>query len=136
MIKKTTDIVTTRLAISMILLVIFGISTAGGQYEISWSTVNGGGASGGGGYELTAAIGQPEAGSAGGGDYELLGGFLPGGPLCFVEFEDFARFADYWLQSGSGLPADLHEDGTVDWLDVALLVDEWLSSCPYNWPLK
>jgi hypothetical protein len=25
-----------------------------------------------------------------GGPYEVLGGFWPGGALCFVEFEDFA----------------------------------------------
>jgi hypothetical protein len=125
-----------RNAVWIILSVTLCYSVAKGQYEISWSTVNGGGVSGGGDYELTAAIGQAEAGAAGGGDYELSGGFLPGGPLCLVEFEDFARFADYWLQSGSGLPADLYEDGWVDWLDLALLVDEWLYSCPYNWPLK
>jgi hypothetical protein len=38
-----------------------------------------------------------------GGNYEVLGGFWPGGPLCFVEFGDFARFAEYWLESGTGL---------------------------------
>jgi predicted lipoprotein with Yx(FWY)xxD motif len=49
-----------------------------------------------------------------GGQYELLGGFWPGGPLCIVEFEDYAEFAQYWLQTGSGLPADLYEDDIVD----------------------
>ena len=56
--------------------------------------------------------------------------------MCFVDFEHFARFADYWLVSGSGLPADLYEDDIVDWLDVDEFVYEWLYYCPYDWPLK
>jgi hypothetical protein len=58
-----------------------------------------------------------------GGDYELLGGFWPGGPLCFVEFEDFAGFAMYWRDSGSDLPGDLYKDGAAQVLRrMALLL--------------
>jgi hypothetical protein len=71
-----------------------------------------------------------------GGDYELLGGFLTGGPMCFVEFEDYARFAQYWRDSGSDIPADLYSDGVVDWHDVGEFVYWWLYDCPYDWPLK
>jgi hypothetical protein len=44
--------------------------------------------------------------------------------MCFVDFEDFARFAKYWLQSGTGLPADLYEDETIDSLDLEKFVEE------------
>lgn len=70
----------------------------------------------------------------GAGGYELLGGFWPGGPLCFVQFDDFARFADYWLTAD--LIADLDDDKDLDFADLQSLADYWLSSCPYAWPLK
>ena len=107
------------------------------DYQIVWSTIDGGGGtSSGGQYALTGTIGQPDAGYSAGDSYELLGGFWPGGPLCFVEFDDFARFADYWLETGSNLPADLDGNGIVNTNDLKLFVDEWLCSCPYNWPLR
>ena len=33
-------------------------------------------------------------------------GFWPGGPLCIVAFDDFARFAQLWRDSGIGLPTE------------------------------
>ena len=111
----------------------------GGDYEISWSTIDGGGGkSAGGDYVLTGTIGQPDAAWSSGGQYELLGGFLPGGPLCFVDFESFARFAEYWLEPGTGSPADLYEDedNMVNYLDLRVFVEEWLCYCPTGWPLK
>jgi hypothetical protein len=61
-----------------------------------------------------------------------------GGPLCFVDFYSFARFAEQWLETGTGLSADLYEDedNIVNWLDLKVFVDEWLYSCPYDWQLK
>ena len=110
-----------------------------GDYEMSWYTIDGGGGrSIGGPYVLTGTIGQPDAAYSAGGGYELLGGFWPGGPLCFVDFESFARFAEYWLVTGTGLPADLYEDeyDIVDGLDLKVFVEQWLCSCPQGWPLK
>ena len=126
------------------LLLILGIAfltifvpVAYGDYQIVWSTIDGGGGqSSGGQYTLTGTIGQPDAAYSESGNYELLGGFWPGGPMCLVDFEDFARFAKYWLESGTGLPADLYGDGTVDFLDLEKFVEEWLCYCPYGWPLK
>jgi hypothetical protein len=109
------------------------------DYKISWSTIDGGGGvSSGGPYELSGTIGQPDAGNLAGGQYEVLGGFWPGGPMCFVEFEDYARFAQYWLQSGSDIPADLYKDefDTVNWKDLDEFVYWWLYDCPYGWPLN
>jgi hypothetical protein len=56
-------------------------SKAAQSYEISWWTVNGGGATGnhGGDYTLGSTAGQPDAGLLAGGDYTLGGGFWAGG---------------------------------------------------------
>lgn len=50
-------------------------------FDLSWFTVDGGGAtaSQGGEFSLASTIGQPDAGSLSGGDFTLNGGFL--GPL-------------------------------------------------------
>jgi hypothetical protein len=130
--KKRTGI--PRSAVFIVLLII---STASAQYELTWSTIDGGGGrSSGGPYSLLVTIGQPEAGASSGGQYELLGGFLPGGPWCFVDFEHYARFAQYWLEPGAGLPADLDQLNGVDGVDLKLFVEQWLCYCPVGWPLK
>lgn len=107
------------------------------DYSISWYTIDGGGGTSfGGQYSLTGTLGQADAGYHYESPYELLGGFWVGGPLCFVEFDDFARFSEYWLDTGSDLPGDLDSDNNVDIDDLGLFVYEWLCECPYNWPLK
>jgi hypothetical protein len=123
--------------LTLILAALIFVSIASGGYQIIWSTFDGGGGtSSNGQYSLTGTIGQPDAGYSEGGSYELLGGFWPGGPLCFVDFEHFARFAELWLYEGSGLPADLDNDEDVDINDLKEFIDYWLLCCPYNWPLK
>ena len=116
------------------------LSPALADYELTWSTIDGGGGqSSGGPYTLTATIGQPDAAYSSGGQYELLGGFWPGGPLCFVDFHHFARFAEWWLVTGSDLPADLYredEENIVNMLDLKVFVDYWLCYCPPVWSLK
>lgn len=118
-------------------LIIF-VSTGYGDYRIVRSTIDGGGISSGGEYILRGTIGQPDAGVMSGGQYELLGGFWPGWPLSIVDFRQYARFAEYWLEMGSGLPADLYKDeyDTVNYLDLAIFIDGWLDYCPYDWPLR
>lgn len=127
---------------SLVLITTLLISTVSAvnaqpDYSIEWSTIDaGGGTSTGGTYVLTGTAGQPDAAYSAGGPYELLGGFWTGGPLCLVEFEDYARFAEHWLKSGSGLPGDLDGSLHVDEADLKQFVDEWLLECPYNWPLR
>jgi hypothetical protein len=135
---KTISRNTLQVAVVFFLMMAsFASSQSGGQYELSWSTIDGGGGtSSGGQYIVSGTIGQHDAAYSTGGDYELLGGFWPGQPLCTVNFEHFARFAQYWLEAGTGLPADLYEDDFVDLLDLELFVYEWLYYCPYDWPLK
>ncbi len=120
-------------------LTMLTASNAGAEYDLSWYTIDGGGGrSSGGQYTLTGTIGQPDAAYSRGGNYELLGGFWPGGPLCFVDFEHFARFAEQWWLTGTGLPADLYEDlsNHVNYHDLRVFVEQWLCYCPADWPLK
>ncbi len=108
-----------------------------GDYRIIQSTIEcGGGTSAGGQYSLTGTIGQPSAGHSENGNFELLSGFWHSRPLCLIGFDDFSQFAQYWLQTGSNLPADFDGDGIVDSYDLMLIADEWLCLCPYNWPLN
>jgi hypothetical protein len=50
---------------------------SGGPYDLSWSTIDGGGATPltGGNYTLGGTSGQPDAGAAHGGPWAVLGGF-------------------------------------------------------------
>ncbi len=124
----------------LLLIVLLYITTVGyGDYAIPWHTIDGGGGTSSvGQYIVTGTIGQPDAAVSSGDNYELLGGFWPGESMCIVDFEDFARFAQYWLETGTNLPADLYEDenNIVDYYDLDAFVYEWLCYCPYNWPLK
>jgi hypothetical protein len=56
---------------------LISVALAQGSYDLSWWTVDGGGAeSGGGSYTMVGTIGQPDAGvSMSGGGYTLAGGF-------------------------------------------------------------
>ncbi len=114
---------------------LLGQSVSFSGYELSWYTIDGGGVSSGGQYVLTGTIGQPDAAYSSSEKYELLGGFWPGGPLCIVEFGDFANFARQWRYGGSNLVSDLDGDGDVDFEDLRCFADNWLSCCPYKWSL-
>ena len=114
-----------------------GLAQSGGPYTLEWSTVDGGGGtSTGGPYTLTGTIGQPDAGAMSGHTFELLGGLWTGGPLCIVDFAQFAKFAEYWLQGDGASPANLDGDQDVDAADLERFVFEWLYPCPYDWPLR
>ena len=67
----------------LLLAASVALAQSGGGYDLSWSTVDGGGAtfSTGGGYTLGGTIGQPDAGVLAGGGYTLGGGFWRGGAV-------------------------------------------------------
>ncbi len=114
-----------------------------GDFDLSWSTIDGGGGtSSGGDFTLRGTIGQPDAEFMVGGDYELIGGFWSGVPVCIVDLAHFARFAEHWLEMDCDdlnnwcNGADLNHLDDVDSVDLGLLADEWLGYCPVGWPLK
>jgi hypothetical protein len=65
----------------VLVLVLLGAprasSQTGGQYDLSWTTIDGGGITlaTGGDYELGGTIGQEDTGATAGGAYSLNGGF-------------------------------------------------------------
>ena len=64
------------LALAMLLIPATAVAQSGGDYDLTWSTIDGGGgASSGGDYTLVGAIGQVDAGAVNGGDYAVDGGF-------------------------------------------------------------
>ncbi|MBN1766777.1 MAG: hypothetical protein JW860_16100 [Sedimentisphaerales bacterium] len=117
---------------------LYNISFAqtGGDYTLTWSTMDsGGGSSSGGPYLLMGTIGQPDTGQMNKSDYEIQGGFWPGWPLCIVDMADFANFAQNWLANGPDFPADLDESGSVNLTDMQIFAWYWLDFCPDNWRL-
>ena len=66
--------------VALLLLSSVARAQSGGGYDLTWSTVDGGGAtwSEGGGYSLGGTVGQPDAGVLSGGGYTLAGGFWGG----------------------------------------------------------
>ncbi len=61
------------------------LAQSGGGYDLTWSTIDGGGYtwSGGGPYSLGGTAGQGDAGILLGGGYTLSGGFWGGGAVPY-----------------------------------------------------
>ena len=108
-----------------------------GDYEITWHTIDGGGGSSSGGpYGLVGTIGQADTGVVSGGDYVLGGGFWAGNFGCVVNLTDLRVVAEWWLEAGEGIPADIDRNGQVDIADFAEVAYWWYDMCPADWPLK
>ena len=108
---------------------------SGGGYELTWSTIDGGGGiSMGGDYSLTGTIGQPDAGVMAGDIYTLNGGFWAGDYACIVDLLDLAYFTGEWLNPGG--VADFNSDNIVNLGDYHFLAGAWLKVCPINWPWR
>ncbi len=109
------------------------------NYDISWYTIDGGGAvSAGGGYTLSSSIGQPDAGVLTGGNYTLYGGFqVPAGtvaPACDgdLNHDGQVNAADLLLlysafEVNGG--ADINHDGQLNQADLFDFATYWESSC-------
>jgi hypothetical protein len=70
-------------AVSVLILAVHSWAQSGGGYDLTWSTIDGGGQtfSMGGGYELGGTVGQADAGAPlidASSGYELFGGFWAG----------------------------------------------------------
>ena len=107
------------------------------DYEISWYSIDGGGAtSTGGQYSLTGTIGQPDTGQSSGDNYVLSSGFRPGSFGCMVNLTDLMMLAEQWLGAGEGFSADFDGNDRVDFADFAAFSYWWYDVCPSDWPLK
>jgi hypothetical protein len=111
-----------------------GVLTVAAQdYEITRSTIDGGGVmrSTGDAFELSGTIGQPDAGVMAGGDFELTGGFWfalaptdcndDGG----VDLVDYDAFEACLSGPAGGVPTgcacyDVDQNGDVDLHDFAV----------------
>ena len=82
--KRRTTYLHRRLALILLVAAILGVGAAlaqtGGGYDLTWSTIDGGGSgSAGAGYHLAGTLGQHDAGATlRGGAYSLSGGFWGG----------------------------------------------------------
>ncbi len=89
-----------RLAVAM-LATLLGAFAQADEFVIDWYTVDGGGAmsTGGGAFELSGTIGQPDASGVAmtGGEYSLVGGFWPIAYAC---------------------PGDCNCDGRINFMDI------------------
>ncbi|MEJ2210547.1 MAG: hypothetical protein P8129_16125 [Anaerolineae bacterium] len=74
--------------LALLLLTLPVWAQSGGGYDLSWSTVDGGGYtfSSSGSYTLGGTIGQPDAGLLTGGNYALGGGFWGGGAVAAAQY--------------------------------------------------
>ncbi len=114
-------------------------AAAGGDFDLSWHTVDGGGGtSSGGDFVLRGTIGQPDAGDLSGGDFVLRGGFwqpvagLDCGP-CPTDTDndgdtdsaDLAELLSDWGVVPLGNCLDSDQDGDLDAADLAALLSAW-----------
>ena len=113
----------------------------GGNFDLSWHTIDGGGGtSAGGGFELAGTIGQHDAGQTmTGGNFTLIGGFwagagsTPGIPCPWdldksgtVNTSDLLALFAQWGTAG---PADFDGNGVVNTADLLILFANW-GPCP------
>jgi hypothetical protein len=84
---------------------------SGGQFDLSWSTIDsGGGTSSGGPFRLSGTIGQPDAGTLTGGSFKLEGGFwsgitlvqTPGAPILKIKLISAGLAVISWPVSVTG----------------------------------
>lgn len=47
----------------------------------------------------------------------------------FINFLDYAKFANSWLKTYPGLEGDIYIDNKVDYKDLEILTENWLNSC-------
>ena len=110
--RKTSRMIFT--GVSVALAGTAALAYFGGEFDLSWFTIDGGGgaASTGGDFALAGTIGQPDAGAMSGGDFTLAGGFWvgasSGGGGCTRDPE--------WICDG-----DTDGDGQVNPVDSGLV---------------
>ncbi|MCC6358988.1 MAG: hypothetical protein IT450_09605 [Phycisphaerales bacterium] len=117
------------------------------QLTVDWYTIDGGGTTftAGGGFELGATLGQPDAGQVlTGGGFELVGGFwavsLAAPPRCVgdldgdgvVALSDLSRLlSNFGTSAGAASEdGDSDGDGDIDLTDLTTLLSVFGTVCP------
>jgi len=97
--------------LSLALGIVGAHAQSGGNFDLSWSTVDGsGGTSSGGNFSLSGTIGQPDAGTLAGGQFKLEGGFwsgvsvvqMPGAPILKIKLLANGQALISWPLSVTG----------------------------------
>lgn len=113
----------------------------GGDFDLAWHTIDGGGGtSSGGGFELAGTMGQHDAGQTmTGGSFALTGGFWAGagsapGIPCPWDLDGSGSVGtsdllELFAQWGTAGPADFDESGSVGTNDLLILFANW-GPCP------
>ena len=129
------------LALAAFLLVgSMALVQADGGYDLSWSTVDGGGGEcSGGGYTLTGTAGQPDAGVLSGEGYTLQGGFQRCAVLHdlnndgLVDVADIMLVASHWRMTNEDpdwdARYDLDGDGIITVVDIMKVAARWGQRC-------
>ena len=138
--------------VSTFLTFVITLSPVFGQFEVSWHTIDGGGASGssasiGGTFEMSGTIGQPDASSfslpMSGGAFEVVGGFwVVATPTCSCPGDmiadgtkhgrDIQIFVNCLLTPGDCACADVDQANGVNLEDLTAFVSDLLAgtTCP------
>ena len=139
-----------KLQIAILILVATSaplLGQSGGGFDLTWSTVDGGGAmnSAGGTFSLSGTIGQPDAQTPPvmfGGGFELTGGFWPVSNVCYCladmngdgkkDGADAQKFVNCVLTGGDCSCADVDQANGVTAADVEVFVADLLTgpACP------
>ncbi len=126
-------------------LLIAGAASAqtGGGWDLTWSTIDCGGAgsnnpSTGGGFTVLGTAGQPDAQASTGGGFTVTGGFWVGGAAagCYadcdmsgaLDFFDFLCFQNEF-QNGTAY-ADCDGSGGLDFFDFLCFQNAFAAGCP------
>ena len=120
-------------AAALLLVCLAGVTPAAGQYSITWSSIHSGGGGGAGGvYYLDGTIGQPAAEARNICKFALGSGYWPQ-PRRYIDLEELASVAHFWLWTAEKLPGDFDGNNTVNMVDYSMMAAYWMCYCPYNW---
>jgi hypothetical protein len=88
-VRKRAALIILTAALVLLLPAVAALAQSGGPYDLTWNSVDGGGAtfSSGGDYTLGGTGGQPDAGVMKGGDYTIGGGFWCGGEVAGAMYD-------------------------------------------------
>jgi len=133
--------------IVLILLCVLGVVLTGlaqgeGGYELISGEVGISGESSGGGYSQVGSVLVTDGNEMSGGGFTVTEESVVMSVDCIIGFEDFAGFAENWLEPDCNEinnwcgGADMDKQDGVDFVDLRLFIDEWLHYCPDDWMLR